>query len=176
MIARKSSLSHQGGRLDEVRYGCIPTATSSPLHRRSQVRSSREPLVVRTTLMIETLMMNMVKEKMPVSANFFRYSIDAFQRRFVDTKIPCALSGLIFECKYAVKYILTRSIRGSVERGSYLKVDGRIVSSVGAFTFRCGVCISTHVLSCSKSIYLDLLPSLHIYNRSIPDKSCMKPA
>lgn len=114
--------------------------------------------------MIEMLMINMVKEKMPVSANFFRYSIDAFQRRFVDTKITCALSGLIFECKHPVDYILTKSIRGSVECGSYLEVDGRIVSSVGAFTFRCGVLISVHVLSCLKTIYLDLLLPLHIYN------------
>ena len=45
--------------------------------------------------MIETPMMIIVKEKMPVSANFFRYSIDAFQRRFVDTKMTCALSGYL---------------------------------------------------------------------------------
>lgn len=57
--------------------------------------STRESLVVRTTLTIETLMTNMVNEKIPVSANLFRYSIDAFQRRFIDTKITCALSGSV---------------------------------------------------------------------------------
>ena len=119
--------------------------------------------------------MNMVKEKMPVNANFFRYSIDAFQRRFVDTRITFALSGLVFSCKYAADFVLTESIRGSVENGSYLKVDGRIVGSVGAFTFCCGFWVSIHILSCSETIYLDLLLRLHIYNQSCPDKLYMKP-
>lgn len=75
----------------------VPTVISSPLHRRSQVRSSPGSLVVRTTRMIETLMMNTVKEKMPVKASFFLTSIDAFQRRFVDIKITGALSDFAID-------------------------------------------------------------------------------
>lgn len=43
--------------------------------------------------MIETLMMNIIKQKMPVSASFFRNSTDVFQRRFVDTRITGTSSG-----------------------------------------------------------------------------------
>lgn len=43
--------------------------------------------------MIEKLMTNIVKEKMPISASFFRSSIDAFQRRFVDSRITAASSN-----------------------------------------------------------------------------------
>ena len=39
--------------------------------------------------MIATLMMNIVKEKIADSASFFRYSIDAFQRRSIDIRITC---------------------------------------------------------------------------------------
>lgn len=42
--------------------------------------------------MMEKLMMNAVKQKMPVRASFFRNSTDAFQRRFVDIRITGALS------------------------------------------------------------------------------------
>ena len=37
--------------------------------------------------MIETLMMNIVKQKIPVSASFFRSSTDAFHRRVVEITI-----------------------------------------------------------------------------------------
>ena len=43
--------------------------------------------------MMEKLMMNAVKQNMPVSASFFRSSTDAFQRRFVDIRITGMLSG-----------------------------------------------------------------------------------
>ena len=44
------------------------------------------------TRTIETLMMNMVKENMPANASFFLTSIDAFQRRYVDSSITGAFS------------------------------------------------------------------------------------
>ena len=47
--------------------------------------------------MIETPMMNIVKENMPVNASFFLTPIDAFQRRFVDIKITSALSDSAIE-------------------------------------------------------------------------------
>lgn len=47
--------------------------------------------------MIETPMMNTVKENMPVNASFFLIPIDAFQRRFVDIKITGALSNSAIE-------------------------------------------------------------------------------
>ena len=78
---------------DEIECESVPTVISSPLHSRSQVRSRRGPSVVRTIRMIETLMMNIIKQKMPVSASFFRNSTDAFQRRFVDTRITGTSSG-----------------------------------------------------------------------------------
>lgn len=82
---------------------CVPTVISSPLHRRSQVRSSRGPLVVRTTRVIETLMTNIVKEKMPVNASFFLTSINAFQRRFVDIRITSELSDSAIESQMSHK-------------------------------------------------------------------------
>lgn len=44
--------------------------------------------------MIETLMTNIVKEKIPASASFFRRPIDAFQSRFVDMRMTSALSDI----------------------------------------------------------------------------------
>ena len=41
--------------------------------------------------MIETLMMKIVKQKMPISASFFRNSTEAFQRRLIDIRITSAL-------------------------------------------------------------------------------------
>lgn len=79
----------------EVEYECVPTVISSPLQRRSQVTSSRDPLVVRTTRTMEKPMMNAVKQKMPVRANFFRSSTDAFQRIFVDIRITGAVRTVI---------------------------------------------------------------------------------
>ena len=38
-------------------------------------------------------MTTIVKEKMPVSANFFLISIEAFQRRFIEIRITGVLSG-----------------------------------------------------------------------------------
>lgn len=50
-------------------------------------------------------MMNSVKEKMPVNANFFLISIDAFQRMFVDIKITGALSD------YALQLQMRRRVK-----------------------------------------------------------------
>ena len=56
---------------------------------------------MRTTLVIETPMMNVVKEKMPVNASFFLTSIDAFQRMFIDIRMTCALSDSALRPKIA---------------------------------------------------------------------------
>ena len=42
---------------------------------------------------MDTQMTNIVKEKMPMSANFFLISIEAFQRRFTEIRITGNLSG-----------------------------------------------------------------------------------
>ena len=89
-------LRHGGGRQAEMGDERVPTVISSPLQRRSQVRSIRCPLVVRTTRMTETLMTNIVKEKMPVRASFFRSSIDAFHRRLADSSITSVSSDLAY--------------------------------------------------------------------------------
>lgn len=86
-------------REDEIEMRRVPTDISNPLHRSSQVTSSRVPLVVRTTRVIETLMMKIVKERMPVNASFFLTSIDAFQRRCIDIRITGALSDFAFELR-----------------------------------------------------------------------------
>lgn len=67
--------------------------------------------------MMEKLMMNAVKQKMPVSASFFRSSIDAFQRRFVDIKITGALSGFAIQTRTHRICVLTEGICRRVKRG-----------------------------------------------------------
>lgn len=47
--------------------------------------------------MIETLIMSIVKEKIPVNASFFLTSIEAFQRKFVDIRITGVMSDLAIE-------------------------------------------------------------------------------
>ena len=61
--------------------------------------------------MIEKLMTNIVKEKMPISASFFRSSIDAFQRRFVESRITVALSDSFFHKRCTMgPYLLRPSV------------------------------------------------------------------
>ena len=47
--------------------------------------------------MIETLIMTIVKEKMPVNASFFLTSMDAFHRKNVDIRITAAMSDLVIQ-------------------------------------------------------------------------------
>ncbi len=66
-------------------------------------------------------MMNVVKEKMALSASFFRNSIDAFHRRFVDIRITGKQSDSSLNHECAIALILTKAIRCSVKGGSKAK-------------------------------------------------------
>ena len=54
---------------------------------------------------MDTQMTIIVKEKMPMSANFFLISIEAFQRRFIEIRITGTLSGgmILFQMRRVSK-------------------------------------------------------------------------
>ena len=60
--------------------------------------------------MMATLMMNIVREKTANNASFFRYSMDAFQRRFVDIRMTCVSLDVAFNFQLRCTLTLTEAI------------------------------------------------------------------
>ena len=102
---------------------------------------------------MDTQMTNTVKEKMPVSANFFLISMEAFQRRFIEIRITGALLGgvVLFPC--AVSLGLTKTICCGVKNSSYSKVSDKVVG-MEVLTIGCGNKTSVHTLLVLKRLYL----------------------
>ena len=107
-------------------------------------------------------MMKIVKEKMPLSANFFLNSIEAFQRRFVDTKITDCLSNFAPTFRLAHRLLLTKTVCCGVKEGLKSKIKRYVVRGVGAFTFLWAISINTCSLMLGKYLPKPLGSTKHL--------------